>query len=151
MIRATWEEYFMNIATEVATRSTCIRRQIGAVIVKDKRILTTGYNGSVHGAEHCSDNGVCLKGNAPSGTGHDICNAVHAEQNAIIQAALHGVALKGAEIYVTTPPCSLCAKMIVQAGVTRVIYKGTYPDKRSLEILKRAGIKIVNLDEVEYV
>jgi dCMP deaminase len=147
MVRKSWDKYFMDIAKDVATRATCLRRQIGAIIVKNKRILTTGYNGAIHRYTHCIDVGKCLKGDAPSGTGHEICNAVHAEMNAIIQAARFGIPVENSEIYITTPPCSLCAKMIAQAGINKVIYIGDYPDKRALELLQGSGIEVVRLEE----
>ncbi len=119
--RPSWDEYFMGITLEVARRSTCNRAQVGAIIVRDKRILTTGYNGSPTGLPHCTEAG-CLIVN-----GHCV-RTLHAEQNAIIQAALHGVSTDGATIYVTHQPCLICAKMIINAGISRVVYGGDYPD-----------------------
>jgi len=136
--RPTWNEYFMNIAQEVAQRSTCERAQVGAVIVGDKRILTTGYNGSPRGLAHCSDVG-CLMDN-----GHCV-RTLHAEQNAIIQAALHGVITEGATIYVTHQPCFNCAKTIINAGISEIVYDKEYKDDRSLEFLNQAGVKITAL------
>lgn len=133
--RPTWDEYFLNIALEVANRSTCDRAQVGAVIVKDKRILTTGYNGSPSGLPHCTDAG-CLMDN-----GHCI-RTLHAEQNAIIQAALHGVSTAGASIYVTHQPCFLCAKTIINAGIGEIVYAREYPDERSMHFLKEAGVRV---------
>jgi dCMP deaminase len=134
----------MEIAHVVARRSTCLRRQIGAVIVRDKRILTTGYNGAPSGLPHCLELG-CLRDELgiPSGTRHEVCRALHSEQNAIVQAALHGVSTKGSSIYITTQPCSLCAKMIINAGIERVIFEGDYPDKFALEMLQDGGIELV--------
>lgn len=134
----------MEIAHVVARRSTCLRRQIGAVIVWDKRILTTGYNGAPSGLPHCLELG-CLRDELgiPSGTRHEVCRALHSEQNAIVQAALHGVSTKGSSIYITTQPCSLCAKMIINAGIERVIFEGDYPDKFALEMLQNADIELV--------
>jgi dCMP deaminase len=136
--RPTWDKYFMNIANEVAKRSTCERAQVGAVIVKEKRILTTGYNGSPRGLPHCSEAG-CLMDN-----GHCV-RTLHAEQNAIIQAALHGIITEGATIYVTHQPCFLCAKMIINAGLVRIVYDKEYPDDRSREFLEQAGVKLIVL------
>ena len=133
--RPSWDRYFMDIAYEVANRSTCPRAQVGAVIVKDKRILTTGYNGSPSGLPHCTEVG-CLMEN-----GHCI-RTLHAEQNAIIQAALHGVSTGGSSIYVTHQPCFLCAKMIINAGIKEIIYGQEYPDQRSRRFLKDAGVGI---------
>ena len=133
--RPSWDRYFMDIAYEVANRSTCHRAQVGAVIVKDKRILTTGYNGSPSGLPHCTEVG-CLMEN-----GHCI-RTLHAEQNAIIQAALHGVSTAGSSIYVTHQPCFLCAKMIINAGIKEIIYGQEYPDERSRRFLKDAGVEI---------
>ena len=136
--RPSWDKYFMDIALEVAKRSTCERAQVGAVIVKEKRILTTGYNGSPRGLPHCYDVG-CLMDN-----GHCV-RTLHAEQNAIIQAALHGVITEGATIYVTHQPCFLCAKMIINAGLIGIVYDKEYPDDRSREFLEQAGIKLIVL------
>ena len=133
--RPTWNEYFMNIAHEVAQRSTCERAQVGAVIVREKRILTTGYNGSPRGLPHCTEVG-CLMDNE-----HCI-RTLHAEQNAIIQAALHGVITEGATIYVTHQPCFICAKTIINAGISEIVYDKEYKDDRSLEFLQKAGVKI---------
>ncbi len=136
--RPSWDEYFMNVAHEVAKRSTCERAQVGAVIVKDKRILTTGYNGSPRGLPHCTDVG-CLMDN-----GHCV-RTLHAEQNAIIVAALHGVITEGATIYITHQPCFLCAKMIINAGIIQIVYDEEYPDDRSSEFLAQAGVELIVL------
>lgn len=136
--RLTWNDYFMNIAHEVAKRSTCERAQVGAVIVRDRRILTTGYNGSPRGLPHCTEVG-CLMEN-----GHCI-RTLHAEQNAIIQAALHGVSTEGATIYVTHQPCFNCAKTIINAGISEIVYDKEYQDDRSLDFLHQAGVKITGL------
>ena len=146
-MRPSWDEYFMEIADLVRTRSTCVRRQVGAVIVKDKRILATGYNGAPIGCKHCTDIG-CMreKLSIPSGERHELCRAIHAEQNAIVQAAHSGVAIDGAVIYVTHQPCVLCAKMIINAGIKKIIFKGEYPDKLSIDMLKEAGIEMVKTD-----
>jgi dCMP deaminase len=136
--RPTWNEYFMNIAHEVAKRSTCERLSVGAVIVLDKRILTTGYNGSPRGLPHCSEVGCLMD------SGHCI-RTLHAEQNAIIQAALHGVITEGATIYVTHQPCFNCAKTIINAGISEIVYDKEYQDDRSLTFLKQAGVTITGI------
>lgn len=135
--------YFLNIASIVATRSTCLRNHVGSVIVKNKRILSTGYNGAPSGMEHCLDIG-CVRDleNIPSGTRHEKCRAVHSEQNAIIQAAIHGVSIEGATIYCTHQPCILCAKMIINANIKRVVYRNGYPDEDSLKFLHDASIEV---------
>ncbi|OON98104.1 MAG: cytidine deaminase [Epulopiscium sp. Nele67-Bin005] len=142
-MRPSWSEYFMEIAHLVKTRSTCMRRQVGAVVVKDKQILSTGYNGAPTNCRHCTEIG-CLRAklNIPSGERHELCRALHAEQNAIVQAAHHGISLQNATIYVTAQPCSLCAKVIINAGIGHIIYEGDYPDELSLELLNEAGIKL---------
>lgn len=131
----------MKIAEDVSTRSTCIRRQVGAVIVKDKRMLTTGYNGVPTGISHCTEK-TCLRTiyNVPSGERHELCRGLHAEQNAIIQAAYYGVSVKGATIYVTHQPCSICTKMLINSGIESFIYKSPYNDPLAEEILKETGI-----------
>jgi len=133
----------MDIATLVASRSTCLRRQVGAVIVREKRIISTGYNGAPSGVAHCLDVG-CLREELgiPSGERHELCRAVHAEQNAIIQAALHGVSTKGSTLYCTTQPCVLCAKMLINAGVEEIFFKGSYPDELAISLLNEAKVKI---------
>ncbi len=144
MQRSSWDTYFMKITHDVSERSTCIRRTVGAIIVKDKRILATGYNGAPAGLRHCEELG-CLrqKLNIPSGERAEICRAVHAEQNAIIQAAVHGVPIADSDLYSTTQPCIICAKMIINARIRRVIYEGDYPDKLALEMLDEAGIELI--------
>ena len=147
-MRVSWDEYFMEIAEIVKTRSTCMRRQIGAVIVKDNRIITTGYNGAPSGCRHCTEIGSCYRQehNIPSGERHELCRALHAEQNAIIQAARIGNTTDGATIYVTNQPCVICAKMCINAGIKRIVYKDSYPDALSLEMPGEAGIELVKLD-----
>ncbi len=142
-MRPSWDEYFMGIARLVSTRSTCLRRQVGAVIVRDRRILTTGYNGPPRGIVHCDVVG-CLREQmgVPSGQRLDICRALHAEQNAIIQAALHGVSTEGAMIYVTHQPCFTCAKMIINAGIVRVVYGEGYPDELARQVLEEARVEL---------
>lgn len=141
MVRPSNDEYFMNMANLVATRSTCIRRQVGAVIVKDKRVLSTGYNGAPKGSRHCEELG-CIREilNVPSGTRHELCRGVHAEQNAVVQAAYFGVSVKDASIYTTTFPCSMCAKIIINAGIIEIIYSEGYPDELSKELLDESGL-----------
>jgi len=144
--RPSWHEYFMRIAMLAATRSTCLRRQVGAVIVKDKKVLATGYNGSPSGLKHCLDVG-CLRDQMgiPSGQRHELCRAIHAEQNAIVQAATSGVSIKGGILYSTTFPCILCAKMLVNAGIKEIYIAEGYPDDLSKEILDEAGVEIHRL------
>jgi len=138
----------MGIVNLVAQRSTCIRRQVGAVIVKDKNILATGYNGAPRGLAHCVDVG-CLRDrlNVPSGEKHELCRGLHAEQNAIVQAAYHGVGINGATIYTATFPCVICAKMIINAGIVRVVYGQAYSDILSGELLSEAGIAVERFAE----
>ena len=141
-----WDERFMEIAHAVATWSSCYQenRQVGAVIAKNKRIMTTGYNGASSGIKSCKDKGECLrrKLNIASGTRHELCYATHAEQNAIIQAARMGICIDGATLYCTHQPCAICTKMIINSGITRVVYKEGYPDEFSLELFEEAGVKI---------
>ena len=141
--RPDWDRYFMQIAKVVASRSTCIRRQVGALLVINKRILSTGYNGAPAGLSHCGEVG-CLREQlkVPSGERHELCRGLHAEQNAIIQAAVHGVAIKGAVLYCTHYPCAVCAKMLVNAGIEAIILEGNYPDDLAKKIFSEAGIKI---------
>lgn len=145
MERPSWDDYFMEIARVVAKRSTCLRRRVGAVVVLEKRILTTGYNGAPTGLAHCLEVG-CLreKMGIPSGERHELCRGLHAEQNAIIQAAVWGISIKGATLYVTCQPCALCAKMLINAGIKKIVYEGEYPDELAMELLSEAGIEIVN-------
>lgn len=145
--RPAWDSYFMKIAEDVATRSTCLRRSVGAVIVKDKRILTTGYNGAPTGIEHCTpDTCLRIKFNVPSGERHELCRGLHAEQNAIIQAAYHGVSVRGARIYITHQPCSICTKMLINSGIDTFIYRQPYSDPLADEISAAAGVKRIILD-----
>ena len=141
--RPSWETYFMDIAFLVAKRSTCRRRAVGSVIVKNRRILSTGYNGAPSGIRHCIEVG-CLREElkVPSGQCHELCRGIHAEQNAIIQAAFHGVSIKDSTLFCTNLPCSICAKMIINAGITRIYYHSGYADKMSEEMLKEAKIQV---------
>lgn len=147
-MRPSWDEYFMSIVELVKTRSTCLRRQVGALIVKDKRILASGYNGAPVGCKHCEETG-CLRDqlNVPSGQRHEICRATHAEQNAIAQAAYSGTSVKDSVLYVTTQPCVLCAKLAINAGITKIVFKGEYPDELSMELLKEAGVRVLKYEE----
>jgi dCMP deaminase len=142
--RPSWDEYFLKIARDVAERSTCLRRHVGAVLVRDKRILATGYNGAPRGVAHCLEVG-CIREQlqVPSGQRHELCRGVHAEMNTFLQAALHGVAVSGASLYCTSTPCSLCAKMLINAGVSRVVYLGEYPDEFARGLLEEAGVELV--------
>jgi dCMP deaminase len=144
--RPAWEEYFMDIASLVAKRSTCLRRAVGALIVKDKRILSTGYNGAPSGIRHCEESG-CLREtlNIASGERHELCRGIHAEQNAIIQAAYHGVQIQGAALYCTNLPCSICTKMIINAGIKKIYYCEGYPDELSKDMLSEALIEVIQL------
>jgi dCMP deaminase len=145
-VRPSWDDYFINIVEDISKRSTCLRRKVGALIVKDNRILATGYNGAPIGCKHCLDIG-CLRQelNIPSGQRHELCRALHAEQNAFLQAAKYGVAIEGATLYVTTHPCSICAKMAINAGITKIVYIGEYPDELSEKLLEEANILVVQL------
>jgi dCMP deaminase len=146
--RPDWDTYFMEIAQLVSKRSTCLRRKVGAVLVKDKRILATGYNGAPTGLLHCKEVGcVREKLKIPSGERHELCKGLHAEQNAILQAAYHGVSIKGSKLYVTCHPCSVCAKMIINAGIEELIIKEGYPDKMAENILKEGKIKVRYLNK----
>jgi len=143
-MRPKIDKYFMQIAQVVASRSTCLRRQIGAVLVRDKQILTTGYNGPPVKTLHCYEKDGCLRENRSikSGTQHELCRAVHAEQNAIIQAALHGVSTRGATMYCTCSPCRICASMIVNAGIVKFVTNEEYPDQNGVRTLIESGIKM---------
>ena len=143
MTRPSWDEYFLEIARLVKSRSTCLRRQVGAVFVRDKRLLATGYNGAPSGLKHCEEVG-CIRDreDVPSGERHELCRGIHAEQNAMLQAAQHGVGLSGSILYCTNQPCVLCAKMLINAGVKRIVTLSDYPDKLSREMLDEAGVEI---------
>jgi len=145
--RPSWETYFMDIAQLVAKRSTCLRRSVGAVVVKDKRVLSTGYNGAPMNVVHCRVTG-CIREQMkiPSGERHELCRGIHAEQNAIIQAAYHGVSIKESALYCTNLPCSICAKMIINAGIQTIYYLSGYADPMSEEMLKEAGVDVLKID-----
>ena len=146
-----WDIRFLKMAEQIGTWSSCYQenRHVGAVIVKNKRILATGYNGAPQGVKSCNDKGECLrkKLNIPSGTRHEICYAVHAEQNAICQAAKMGISVDGATIYVTHQPCTICTKMIINAGIKKVMYIHGYPDDFSKVLLEEAGVELIKIDE----
>ena len=147
--RISWDEYFMRFAELAATRTTCLRRSVGAVIVKNKHILATGYNGAPKKVPHCKDLGGCLreKLNVPSGERHELCRALHAEQNAIIQCAMSGQNIEGGTIYITHQPCIICSKMIINAGIKRIVVREGYPDNLAKQILSEAGLSIIMLGE----
>jgi dCMP deaminase len=144
--RPPWDQYFMSIAELVAQRATCLRRQVGAVLVRDKRIITTGYNGVPAGIRHCLDIG-CLREtqNIPSGERHELCRGLHAEQNAIIQAAVYGVSLDGATLYCTNQPCAICSKMLINVRVKKILYRSGYADELAIDMLSEAGIPLTQL------
>ena len=136
--RANWEQYFMNIAKEVATRSTCDRKHVGALIVRDKTILSTGYNGSIRGMPHCDDVGHMME------DGHCVAT-IHAETNAILQAAKNGVMINGGEVYITASPCWPCFKMLANAGIKKIYYGEFYRDQRIFDVAKKIGIELINI------
>ena len=141
--RPDWDDYFLDIVELVAKRATCVRRRVGATLVRDRRILSTGYNGAPSGLRHCLEIG-CLRElqHIPSGERHELCRGLHAEQNAIIQAALHGVSVKGSTLYCTNHPCIICAKMIINAGIVRIVVGGDYRDQLAEEMLAEANIEV---------
>ena len=143
MARPSWDEYFMRITREVEERSTCLRRHVGAVLVLERRILATGYNGAPSGLRHCEEVG-CLREarGVASGERHELCRGLHAEMNVLIQAALHGIPVRGATLYCTATPCSLCAKMLINAHIVRIVAAETYPDAMAREMLQHAGIRV---------
>jgi dCMP deaminase len=144
--RPSWDEYFLEIAMLVGKRATCIKRTVGAILVKDNRILSTGYNGSPKGMRHCAEVGCIRKEmSLPSGQRHELCRGLHAEQNAIIQAAVHGVKIDGATIYCTYQPCVICAKMMINAGIVRIVFRGNYPDELAMNLLKESKLQICHL------
>lgn len=146
MSRPSWEEYWMKIALESSTRSTCLRRKVGAVIVRENRLLSMGYNQMPSGITHCEEIG-CLRErlNVPSGQRHEICRAVHAEQNAIIIAAKNGASINNSSIFVTASPCLICGKMIINAGINEVLFKEQYPDELTMEMFEEKGVKVKKL------
>ena len=142
-MRPTWDEYFMAMAYLAASRSTCLRRKVGAVIVRDRRLLATGYNGPPKGLAHCDVTG-CIRSElgVPRGERHELCRGLHAEQNAIIQAAVHGISVRGATIYVTNHPCVVCAKMIINSEIEEIVYAEGYPDRLSEIMLIESGLTV---------
>ena len=147
MTRLSWPEYFMNIARLVSERSTCLRRKVGAVAVKDRRMLATGYNGAPIRLTHCDTAGCMRSGlGIPSGQRHEICRGLHAEQNVIIQAAVHGVSLSGAELYCTAQPCVICAKTLINCNISAIWFAGPYPDELAASMLSEAGVIMNRFD-----
>jgi len=145
--RPSWNQYFTSITRMVATRSTCLRRHVGAILVKEKRILATGYNGAPAGLKHCIEVG-CLREEAsiPSGTRHELCRALHAEQNAIVQAAYHGISIAGSTLYCTNKPCVICSKMLINSGIERIFFDKDYDDDLADAMLDEAGIEIMRFE-----
>ena len=145
--RPTWDEYFMEIADVVAKRSNCVSRKVGAVITVDNQIVSTGYNGAPKGLHHCIDSGGCLRklNNIESGTRQEVCRAAHAEQNAIISAAVKGVSVKGGTLYTNTYPCSICTRMIINAEIKKIVYDSDYSDPLAKDMLDESGIKVLRL------
>ena len=148
-----WDKRFMDLAETVAEWSSCYQanRHVGAVVVRDKRVLTTGYNGAPAGIKSCADKGECIRRvkNIPSGTMQEVCYAVHAEQNAICQAAKMGVSLEGATIYVTHQPCGICTRIIINSGIKKVIYKNGYPDDFALELFSQSDVEIIKYQSLD--
>ncbi len=144
--RPSWDEYFLEVAALVSKRATCLRRRVGAVLVKDKKILATGYNGAPSGLKHCIDIG-CLreKLKIPSGQRHELCRGLHAEQNVLLQAALHGISTRESILYITNQPCIICVKMLINGGIKEIVTSGDYPDKLARDFLEEARIKIRNI------
>jgi dCMP deaminase len=145
--RPDWDTYFMDMAKLAARRSSCLRRAVGAVLVRDRRMLATGYNGVPSGMTHCEESG-CLRErlNVPSGERHELCRGLHAEQNAIIQAAFHGVSIREASLYCTHLPCIICTKMLINAGVRRIVYLEGYSDSLTMEMLSEVGMEIMKME-----
>ena len=146
--RPDWDEYFMEIAKVVSKRSTCLRRSVGAVIVKNKQIVATGYNGTPKDLPHCAETG-CLREQlkVPSGKMHELCRGIHAEQNAVVQAAYHGVSVNGGTVYCTHQPCVVCTKILINAGIKRIVYANPYPDKLAEDMMQASGMQIDILTE----
>ncbi|NQU17375.1 MAG: cytidine deaminase [Candidatus Saganbacteria bacterium] len=146
--RPSWDKYFMRITEDVSLRATCVKRKVGAIIVKNNRIISTGYNGAPKGFEHCSSVG-CLrkKMNVPSGERHELCRGLHAEQNAIVQAAVHGDQIDGGTLYCNYQPCVICVKMMINAGIKRLVFSGNYPDELAGKMLRESNISITKIAE----
>lgn len=150
MNRPTRHEIYMIMAEDMSERSTCLRRKTGAVLVKDDQIVATGYNGAPKGVPHCDEVGcIRIENDVPSGERHELCRGVHAEQNAIIQSAYHGVEVKGGTLYTTTYPCSMCARVIINAGLSKIIYKEGYPDELGKKLLKQSDVEVEKYDDVQ--
>lgn len=147
--RPSWEEYFIEMAKLVSTRSNCVSRKVGAVITVDNQVVSTGYNGAPKGLYHCVDNGGCLRklNNIASGTRQEVCRAVHAEQNAIISAAVKGVSIKGGTIYLNTYPCSICTRMLINSEIKKIVYDSEYSDPLSKEMLEESKIEVVKYEK----
>lgn len=145
--RPSWQLYFMDMAFLVAKRATCLRRSVGAVLVRNNQIISTGYNGAPKGVLHCEETG-CLreKMRVPSGERHELCRGVHAEQNAIIQAAVNGTSLHGAILYCTHQPCVICSKMLINAEISQIYVAETYPDELAQEMLSMAGVELIHVN-----
>jgi dCMP deaminase len=145
--RPSWDQYFMSITEVISQRATCVKRKVGAIIVKENQILSTGYNGAPKGLAHCEKVGCMRKDlNIPSGERHELCRGLHAEQNAIIQAAWHGVKIEGGTMYCTYQPCLICVKMMLNAGIKELIYRGLYPDKLAADMLKESKMKVRKIE-----
>ena len=147
--RPDWDEYFMDVAHAIRQRADCTRRHVGSILVKDKRIISTGYNGTPRGTKNCSEGG-CERCNSseekyPKGSSLEKCACSHAEENSIVQAALHGVSTKGAILYTTNSPCTICSKMLINAGIERIVFEGEYPDELGTALLNEAKIELVKL------
>jgi dCMP deaminase len=146
--RPAWNEYFLKITKVIAERATCVKRKVGAVIVKDNQILATGYNGSPKGFKHCEEVGCIRKQmEVPSGWRHELCRGLHAEQNAIIQAAWHGIKIQGGTMYCTNQPCVICVKMMINAGIKKLVYIGDYPDELAQEMLSQSSVEVLKFDK----
>ncbi|MCD5401802.1 cytidine/deoxycytidylate deaminase family protein [candidate division NPL-UPA2 bacterium] len=146
--RPSWDNYFLKVAELISERSTCLRRRVGVVIVKDKRIISSGYNGAPAGLVHCKEVGCLrMRMRVPRGERHELCRGLHGEQNAIIQAALYGASIREATLYATHQPCSVCAKMIINAGIQRIVIAKGYPDEMARTMLQEAGIPLVKNSE----
>jgi dCMP deaminase len=145
-VRPSWDEYFIELADLVASRSTCMRRHVGAVLVSKERIIATGYNGAPRGLKHCLDTG-CLREEMgiPSGQRYELCRGVHAEQNAIINAAYYGVSTQGTVLYCTNQPCIICARILINAGITKVVHRGNFDDNLAVQFMQEAGIDLVEI------
>jgi len=145
--RPAWDDYFMKITGVVSERATCVKRSVGAIIVKDNRILSTGYNGAPKGMKHCGEVGCIRKEmNVPSGQRHELCRGLHAEQNAIVQAAWHGVKIEGGTMYCTYQPCVICVKMMLNAGIKRLVYSGSYPDELAMKMIQESGLAVTKYE-----